>query len=164
MKIVYIVVPCYNVEKYVEKCINSLLEQTYKNIKIIAVNDGSTDNTINILNAYKKFIQIIDKQNGGPASARNAALEHISCTKNDFICFVDSDDWVEKDYIKQLVTCSINHDADIVCSKNFVITNHDDIPYAKKEQFVQVLDSLSASKKILSCKTCDNCKKSYPNQ
>ena len=86
--IVSIVIPVYNAQNYLEKCLDTLINQTYKNIEIILVNDGSKDNSLQICNNYAnkyKTIQVIDQKNGGPSSARNAGIEMAS---GDYIIFV----------------------------------------------------------------------------
>ena len=110
--LVSIVVPAYNSEKYISECLNSLLENTYKNFEIIVIDDGSTDNTFNIVSAYKekhKNIVIIQKKNGGLSSARNKGIEISS---GDIIGFVDSDDIVSSNYIQSLLEPIIELDAD----------------------------------------------------
>lgn len=92
---VSIIVPVYNVEKYLPRCLDSLVNQTLKDIEIICVNDGSTDGSLAILQQYAakdKRIKIIDKENSGPGDCRNRGIE---AAKGEFIAFVDSDDWVE---------------------------------------------------------------------
>ena len=89
---VSIIVPVYNVEKYLDKCIESIVNQTYRNIEIILVDDGSPDKCPEICNEWAKKddrIKVIHKENGGLSSARNAALE---IAQGDYITFVDSDD------------------------------------------------------------------------
>lgn len=98
---VSIIVPVYNVEKYLNRCVESLLNQTYKNIEIILVNDASPDNSIAIMKEYeKKYPDIIKciylTKNVRQGGARNRGLK---IAKGKFICFVDSDDWVDSDYI-----------------------------------------------------------------
>ena len=93
-----VIVPIYNVEPYLEECINSIIHQTYQNIEIILVDDGSPDNCGKICDRFAQIdnrIIVIHKENGGLSSARNAGLD--ICT-GDYIMFVDSDDWVEKDF------------------------------------------------------------------
>ena len=92
-----IVVPVYNVEKYLPKCIESLIGQTYSNLEIILVDDDSKDNSGKICDEYGQKdlrIKVIHKENGGISSARNAALD--ICT-GEYIGFIDSDDWAERD-------------------------------------------------------------------
>jgi len=89
-----IIVPVYNIEKYICQCVDSILSQTYSNLEIILVNDGSTDNSLSILNDYAKKdarIIIVDKKNGGLSSARNAGID---VCMGDYISFIDGDDWV----------------------------------------------------------------------
>ena len=90
--IVSIVIPAYNIEEYLGKCITSILNQSYKNIQILIINDGSKDQTLKIAQQYSKQdsrIEIIDKQNEGVSIARNIG---ISLAKGEFIMFVDGDD------------------------------------------------------------------------
>lgn len=91
-----IIVPVYNVEKYLEQCIKSIIEQTLKEIEIILINDGSTDKSIEICNEYAKFdkrITVIDKKNTGVSDTRNVGIDIAT---GEYIMFVDSDDWLEK--------------------------------------------------------------------
>ena len=135
MKKYSIIVPSYNTEKTIKRCVDSLLKQEYKNIEIILVNDGSKDNTLKILNEYKKKhiknVIVVDKENGGVGSARNAGIEHAT---GDYITFVDADDALEKDaisYINQI----IKNDEDMVISGLKRISEHDDtVLYELKPQ------------------------------
>lgn len=110
-----IIVPVYNMEKYLKKCLNSLVKQTYKNIEIICVNDGSTDNSSKILenyqNKYPKLIKVINKKNGGLSDARNAGIKKA---KGDYIGFVDSDDWVELDMFEKMYSYAKEKKLDVV--------------------------------------------------
>lgn len=112
--LVSIVVPIYNVEKYLKQCIESLINQTYKNIEIILVNDGSQDNCSSICNNYAyndKRIKLINKENGGLSSARNAGID---IAKGKYICFVDGDDFVNEEYIQIMYNKIKKNKADIV--------------------------------------------------
>lgn len=88
------IVPVYNVEKYLKKCIDSILNQTYTNYEIIIINDGSTDNSAEILKSYKQYknIKIINQTNKGLSAARNTGLKYIT---GDYILFIDSDDYID---------------------------------------------------------------------
>lgn len=91
-----IIVPCFNSEQTLERCIISILEQTYRNFELILINDGSTDNTGSIIQSflYDSRIRYINKEkNGGLSAARNMGLDHV---RGDYVVFIDSDDWVEK--------------------------------------------------------------------
>lgn len=110
-----IVVPCYNVEKYLPRCLDSLLNQTMKEIEIICINDGSPDRSIDVLHDYKKRypkkIIIIDKSNEGIWKAR---LDGISQAQGDYIGFVDGDDFVDPEFCQELYNCAIKKSSDIV--------------------------------------------------
>ncbi len=104
MELVSIIIPIYNCEKFLNKCIDSLINQTYKNIEIILVNDGSTDSSLKIINKYAakyKNIIVISQKNSGVSEARNKGIEIAS---GEFISFVDSDDWVEPNFIAAMVS------------------------------------------------------------
>ncbi len=112
--LISIIVPVYNVEKYLEKCLNSLVNQTYKNLEIICVNDGSLDGSLSILQKFyekDKRIIIIDKVNEGVSVARNVALD---VAKGEYILFVDSDDWVEEGVCEEALNTLLKENADLV--------------------------------------------------
>ena len=112
--LVSVIVPVFNVEKYLPKCIESILNQSYKYIEVILINDGSTDSSEDICNKYKlkdNRIRVINKINGGLSSARNKGLD---VAKGKYVIFVDSDDFIDKDMIKNLLEVAITQNADIV--------------------------------------------------
>ncbi|MCU7212138.1 glycosyltransferase family 2 protein [Turicibacter sanguinis] len=114
LPVVSIVVPIYNVENYVRKCIDSIISQTYQNIEIILVNDGSTDQSGQIISSYlevDKRIRIFHKENGGLSDARNYGMRYIT---GEYVLFVDSDDWIDKSFVESLVNVSLIEAADIV--------------------------------------------------
>jgi glycosyltransferase involved in cell wall biosynthesis len=114
--LVSVVVPIYKVEKYIKRCIDSILNQTYTNLEIILVNDGSPDNCGNIAEAYSEKehrIKVIHKSNGGLSDARNQGMEQVT---GEFTVFVDSDDWLEQDMITNMVNNSLKYKADVVQS------------------------------------------------
>lgn len=112
-----IIVPIYNVEKYLSRCLDSLLSQSFQDIEVIAVNDGSTDSSLHILNHYAGSddrIMVIDKENGGVSSARNAG---IAAAYGEYIGFVDPDDWIDKNMYERMYQTALTEKADIVmCS------------------------------------------------
>ena len=111
---VSVVVPVYNVEDYIERCLDSIINQNFKHIEIIAINDGSTDSSLSILKHYSckdKRIRIIDSSNKGVSNARNLGVREA---RGDFIVFVDSDDWIDKDMIKKMYTYLKKEKADLV--------------------------------------------------
>lgn len=113
---VSVIIPVYNVEKYLEKCIDSVLEQTFENYEIVLVNDGSTDNSLQIMQRYQEKnpdkVKIFDKENGGLSSARNYALDRA---QGEYVTFLDSDDYIDKDYLQILYSTAKEHDSDMVC-------------------------------------------------
>lgn len=117
MKKVNIVIPVYNVEKYIKECLDSIVHQTYTNIEVILVDDESKDGSGTICDEYAlkdSRIKVIHKPNGGAASARNVALDKIT---GDYIAFIDSDDYVEHNYIELLVKYLEEYNTDIsICS------------------------------------------------
>ena len=101
-KLVSIIIPVYKVEQYLKRCMDSILNQTYQNIEVILVNDGSPDNCPALCDEYAKIdsrVRVIHKENGGLSSARNVALNTV---KGDYVFFVDSDDWIALDTLEVL--------------------------------------------------------------
>lgn len=124
---VSIIAPFYNVEEYVDECVNSLIKQTYENIEIILVNDGSTDNTYNLLFNFSKKdhrIKLINKENGGLSDARNSGLQVVT---GDYITFVDGDDVVSPLYIEGLLNILFLSNSDICCVNHINFYNLSDI-------------------------------------
>ena len=112
-----IIIPVYNVEKYLEECLDSVLNQTLKETEIICIDDGSTDNSLNILKEYSKKdkrVKIITKENGGQASARNLGIKEA---QGEYIAFVDSDDFIEPEMFEKLYTKSKDNKLDLAMCK-----------------------------------------------
>lgn len=113
MELISVIIPAYNNEKYLPKCLDSIINQTYKNIEILLIDDGSTNNCGKICDEYAKKdlrIKVIHKENGGVGSARNCGLDNAN---GEYIVFVDSDDYVENDYISYLYS-ALEKDIDLV--------------------------------------------------
>lgn len=111
---VSVLVPAYNVEKYIGKCIESILNQSLKEIEVIIINDGSKDKTLEIIKEYEKKdkrIIVIDKENGGVGTARN---EGLKISRGEYILFLDSDDWIEKDYLEKTYNYGKENSLDMV--------------------------------------------------
>ena len=109
-----IILPCYNVEKYIRACIDSILQQTYKDFEVILVDDGARDSTPQICDEYAEKdtrVRTIHKPNGGQADARNIGLE---AAQGDYICYVDSDDFLANDNVLQLLADKTDGNPDIV--------------------------------------------------
>lgn len=120
-ELISVIVPVYNVEKYLSRCVDSIIGQTYSNLEIILVNDGSTDLSGAICDEYKKKdkrIVVIHQKNGGLSQARNSGMEIMS---GKYVAFVDSDDYISEDYIEYLFRLRFKYQADIsVClHRNF---------------------------------------------
>ena len=116
-QLITIIVPIYKAEKYLDKCIESLVNQTYTNIEIILVNDGSPDNCFSICEKWKRIddrIVVLNKENGGQSDARNAGMK---IAKGKYFIFVDSDDYVSKDYVGDLFDILKANKADIAVGK-----------------------------------------------
>lgn len=113
-----VLLPVYNVDQYLEDCLASILNQTYSNFNIIAVNDGSTDRSLEILNTFSELynnIKVITQKNQGLASARNTALKHSTAK---YVAFIDSDDFIDKDYLSVLMFNLQEHSVDIsICGR-----------------------------------------------
>jgi glycosyltransferase involved in cell wall biosynthesis len=126
---VSIIVPVYNVEKYIDRCLSSLVNQTLKDIEIIVVDDASPDNSKKIIDSYvKKYpkkVRYFYKENGGQGSARNLGLTKA---KGDYIAYVDSDDYIEPDMMEKMYNKAISDNSDIVvCGSREVSINGDEL-------------------------------------
>lgn len=113
-KLVSIIVPVYNVEKYIKKCITSLINQTYKNCEFIIVNDGTSDNSAEIVKNIDDYrIKVIDQVNAGVSAARNRGIEEST---GDYIIFVDADDYLAEDYVEYMMNLIEQEDSDFAYS------------------------------------------------
>lgn len=136
--LISIIIPVYKVEKYLARCIDSILQQTYSNLEIILVNDGSPDNCGNICDEYSKKdsrITVIHKENGGVSSARNMGLK---VAKGKYIGFVDSDDYIELDMFEKLYKILKKNEAQLsVC--NIYGKNEDKLEIYDNKQFIEII-------------------------
>lgn len=124
---VTVIIPCYNAEKYIEKCLGELNKQEYKDFEVICVDDASSDNTVKVIDNFKNKasfnIRIIkNESNMGPAASRNRG---VRMANTNYITFCDSDDWYRKDYLSSMVEAMTKHDADIVFCGYTVINEYD---------------------------------------
>lgn len=111
--LISIIVPVYNVESYLERCVNSILKQTYRNLEILLIDDGSTDKSGNICDSFANIddrVIVLHKENGGQSTARNLGIENAN---GKWISFVDSDDFVREDYISELYRLCIEYNVPI---------------------------------------------------
>ena len=119
--LVSVIVPIYNVEKYLNKCVDSIVNQTYKNLEIVLVDDGSTDDSGKICDEYAgkdSRIKVVHKENGGLSDARNNGID---ISNGRYLAFIDSDDWIEPNMIEKMYSNAIENNADIsVCQYEIV--------------------------------------------
>lgn len=118
-ELISVIVPVYNVEAYLERCVNSILRQTYKTLEIILVDDGSTDKSSKMCDEFAgkdERIKVVHKQNGGLSDARNAGLRVAS---GAYIGYVDSDDWIEDDMYEKMYRSCVMHDAQLCVCRYF---------------------------------------------
>lgn len=148
---VSVVIPIYNVEKYLKNCIDSILNQSFKDFEIILVNDGSTDKSIEICNEYVKKdsrIILINKKNGGLSSARNAGL---NVAKGKYISFIDPDDCISENYFNILVEKAENNNCDVIVSGYKTIPNNIEIiPSYKLNKILKGTDFILSSDNVHS--------------
>lgn len=138
-KLISVVIPVYNVENYLEKCLNSVKNQTYKNLEIILVNDGSTDKSLKICEKFAnedKRFKLINKQNEGVSVARNTGLEKAN---GEFVVFIDADDWLETTMFEELIVKQKEDDFDLVFCRFNKVYDDDKISINELglEQFVK---------------------------
>ncbi len=142
--VISVVIPVYNVEKYLERCIESVVNQTYNNLEIIIVNDGSTDASLEVANRmkakYPKLI-IIDQENSGVSSTRNAGMK---AANGDYIAFLDSDDWVAPDCYEYMLNLIKKYNADVADIMTMQVdTDHPTVPaVAEKIEIYDGMDIL----------------------
>lgn len=133
--LVSVIVPIYNVEKYLKECLDSLVNQTYSNVEIILINDGSRDNSAQIAKYYvDKFENFVlyEQENKGLSAARNLGIEH---SKGEYICFLDSDDYLVNDAIARLVQLAQNKNLDLIKFSAFSFYDEDRTLF--REEFYQ---------------------------
>ena len=164
MKKVSLIIPVYNVEKYLSKCLDSLVNQTLRDIEIICINDGSTDNSLKILEEYSKNdsrIIVINKENSGPSVARNSGMEIAT---GEYIGFVDSDDWIDLDYFEKLYNSAVENSADIAVA-SIIRWRKCNQKYRIKYEEGSIYQNLN--EKISACdipKICYVCNKLYKSE
>lgn len=158
---VSVIIPIYNVEQYLEKCLDSVIAQTYTELEIICVNDCSPDNCAEILEKYAKQdkrIKIVNrKKNGGLSAARNSGLDVAA---GEYIYFIDSDDWIDLDYIEKMVEAIEKNNTDIVLNTNIQSVTNDEIKtfvwkrYSKilpQGEFLGTIAAINNSQCMISC-------------
>lgn len=130
--LISVIIPVYNAERTLERCICSLLAQSHRNTELIFVNDGSTDSSAGILLRFArndKRICVLDITNSGPGIARNKGLEYMN---GEYFCFVDSDDYTEQDFLSRMLSHAVLHKADIVQVDHYSVTEKGEIISGRK--------------------------------
>ena len=157
--LITVIVPVYNVEKYLKKCVDSIINQSYQNLEIILVDDGSTDNSGAICDRYVEQdnrIVVVHKENGGLSDARNAALD---IAKGEYIVLVDSDDYVTKDYVSYMYSLLFENSADIsACELKKIYSDTDRLEVCSENVEVmtgcEALEYLLYQRKVAPCAVC----------
>jgi|SRR5699024_6307672 len=141
-KLVSVIIPIFNSDIYLEECLNSVINQTYKKIEIIAINDGSTDNSIDILKKYSKqykYIKIVNQENSGQSIARNKGID---LAKGDYIYFLDSDDYIIPETLEVLINTMNSNTVDLLrFSADIVLDGIDDKVKKTKYKFDDIFNS-----------------------
>ena len=117
--LVSVIVPVYNVEAYLGRCVDSILAQTYGNLEVILVDDGTKDNCDKLCDAYAAIdtrVRVIHKENGGLSSARNAGID---IARGEYLVFVDSDDWIEPDAVESMLSLALEHQTELVVAGRY---------------------------------------------
>lgn len=133
-----IIIPIYNASKYLEKCISSILLQSYKNFELLLINDGSTDNSLFICDKYKnrdERVIVLNKENGGVSSARNLGLKHAS---GDYVTFIDADDFVDLQFLEEINSILNENNVDILKYSYTTIYGS----FQKKYHFTSTVDKV----------------------
>lgn len=129
---VSVIIPIYNVEKYLHRCLNSVIGQSYQNLEIICINDASQDNSVKIIDEYKlkdNRIKILThKENRGLSSARNTGLDNAT---GEYVYFIDSDDWIDFDYIEKMVQAATTYNEEIIINTD-VLEEYEDTGMCEK--------------------------------
>lgn len=144
--LISVIINAYNSEKFIKKCLDSVLNQTYENLEILVINDGSTDKTLDIVKSYKDSrINIITTKNQGLSLSRNTGIDNA---KGEYLYFVDADDFIEKDTIEYLYNLCKTYNVDFATTNALVIFDYD---YKKKniKEKIEILNSNTMLKKVL---------------
>lgn len=153
--LISIIVPVYNCENYISKCLDSLVSQTYKHIEIILVNDGSTDNSVDICKKYQNLdsrVKIYEKENSGPSLTRRFGFQNIS-PDSKFVMFIDSDDWMDIDMCEYLLKIQKKYNSDITCCDYYI----NDYSEKKKEKIFEFKNNENIIEEYLSNANIKGC-------
>ena len=138
-----LIIPVYNVEKYIDKCLSSIVKQSYKNYEVIIVNDGTKDNSVKIIEKYTKKhdnFKLYNKENGGLSDARNYGLKYVT---GDYILFIDSDDYIESDLLNEINKVLVDKKYDLLKFKMNLVNENGQL--IRKENGMNVSKEVSLS-------------------
>lgn len=160
--LVSIIVPVYNVEEYLGRCVDSILGQTYTNLEVILVDDGAKDSSGDICDAYARQdprVRVIHKENGGLSSARNAGID---IAKGDYLEFVDSDDWIEPDAVESLLSLALEQNVELVVGGRYDVKAKTGV---KKKGLCPVRTEVISGEELVSrIFRWDNCDSAAPDK
>lgn len=145
--LISVVVPAYNVESYIPDCLESLIGQTFENIEIIVINDGSTDNTLSIIEKYAKEdkrIRVVSQENAGLSKTRNVGID---LARGEYIAFVDSDDWVDAEFFEKLYNAATKNDADLAAASILRYREHSQkyrVHFTEEKVYTTLEDKIKA--------------------
>ncbi|SCZ79715.1 glycosyltransferase [Pseudobutyrivibrio xylanivorans] len=155
--LITVIVPIYNVEKYIHKCVDSILNQTYSNLEIFLVDDGSPDGCPQICDEYAQKdsrIKVIHKKNGGLSDARNVAIDVMT---GKYVTFVDSDDYLSLDCIESMYNALVSNDADLaVCNYAYITEDNQIINHPKCSGKIEVFGQEEALYELLDSRKYSN--------
>lgn len=143
--LVSILMPCYNVSEYLADCLDTVIGQTYENLQIVLIDDGSKDDTLKIAEEYAardKRVEVYTQKNQGVASTRNNLLDKV---KGEYVLFIDSDDWVELDMVEHLVSLAVEHNVGMVMCDRVI----NDAPLSEKPIEIKTLEQKDAVRDFL---------------
>ena len=148
-ELISVIINVYNGEKFIEKCLDCIINQTYKNLDILIINDGSTDNTLKLCEEYKdNRIRIINQENAGLSLARNVGIENA---KGEYLYFIDVDDWIELDTIEYLYNLCKRYNTKMASCKAIEVYEYSNSIKKKKEK-VDIISKVEMLKRILLSK------------
>ena len=147
--LVSVIVPVYNSEKFLQAALESIREQSYSNIEVLMIDDGSTDSSPQICDNFAREderFRVIHQENKGPSAARNRGID---ASKGEYLTFVDNDDLLHKDFVKILYDLCVEHQCDIALTKSFPFLEEDTIPYGEPETKLTFMDRRQLSIQLL---------------
>jgi len=154
--LISVIIPVYNVEAYLDRCISSVVNQSYRNLEIILVDDGSPDNCPKMCDdwaAEDERIKVIHKVNGGLSSARNVGID---CCSGDYIGFVDSDDWIDESMYEILYDLSVKYGVKLACAGRFDVNESGKFVVGLCPEITEVIDAEKMLSRIFTWNNCDS--------